>query len=242
MRLKPQAPLDFVFEVRLADSFTGAHTTERIITLIWNQYGMEASQAERVSQLAKSLYNNRLAGSMDDATKMAESILSRTAAGEARSMQEMNKESPAVVTSNDAAGVKHNPAVSHKPQEKSETVSPKKIGSDTTKLDSLRTIVSEEEDRIAGLRAELDSIKESSKVSDSSISGVDSEVEKLARDIDKAKQDISEIHQHIRDLEDIKREIKQAEESQEQADEMAEEAEIIKERAEEWTPRESGDE
>lgn len=203
---------------------------------------MEASQAERVSQLAKSLYNNRLAGSMDDASKMAESILSRTAAGEARAVQEINKESPAVVTSNDVAEVKHKPTSSHKPEEKAGAAAPTKTRSDPTKLDALRKIVSEEEARIAGLRAELDSIKESAKSSDSTISVVDSEVEKLAKDIDKARQDISEIHQHIRDLEDIKREIKEAEESQEQADEMAEEAELIKERAGEWTPHDPEDE
>ena len=88
---------------------------------------MEASQAEKVSQLAKSLYNNRLAGSMDDATKMAESILSRTAAGEARAVQEINKEAPAVVTSNDAAQVKHKISDCHKPEEKTEAAAPKKM-------------------------------------------------------------------------------------------------------------------
>jgi len=225
---------------------------------------MDASEAEKVSQLAKSLYTNRLAGSMDDAYKMAESILSRAAVGEARSMQDLTRDAPEAETPNQAAEpqkhkehkAEHRPAEAKKearheapkadpPKEdtvKDEPSESPKGRTDAEKLESLRRIITQEEERVAALRSELLQLKEGVDASGKAVGGVDSEIETLAKDIDSAKQDVDEIHQHIHDLEDVKREIREAEEAQEQADTMEEKAEELKERAGEWTPPGEGDE
>lgn len=215
---------------------------------------MEASQAEKVSQLARSLYNNRLAGSMDDAYKMAESILSRSATGESRSLKDMADGAMMSSTPMEAAGMAMEE--DHVPQDvksmddaKKSTDGPAPKASakeaegacpiahgDLAKIEALKQVILEEEGRIASLKKELADLKAGIGDSGSVVAGATDEIESLAKDIDSAKKDIAEIHEHMRDLQDIKREVKEIDEAQCSQDEVIEQAGELKERTQEWTP------
>lgn len=104
------------------------------------------------------------------------------------------------------------------------------VGGDAQKLAALKRIVSEEDERIAKLRAELTSLKTGTNQSGQIVSDLDKEVQDLAAEIESAKDDIHHIREHIRDLEEIKHEIKDIEEAQDRMDTIEEEAEEIKEK------------
>ena len=209
---------------------------------------MDTVQAEKVNSLAQSLYANRLAASMEEASEMAQTILGGSRKGEERSVKELVEEVPAVASMaredaslTSAEGRKSPIKVSETTLSGKETRHYQEILNDAAeedaktrnaskgKIETLKRILTEEEERIASLKAELDKLKVEQSASSKGSHEAVQEIEDLTRDIDRSKEELEHIRGHVKDIEDVKTEIKDIIESQEQLDELEQKAQEVKE-------------
>lgn len=198
---------------------------------------MDATDAERINDLARSLYNNRLVASMDEAFKMAENILGKSTGGESRSVKEMTKENPGienvtVIPKKESPSEISTKETTEAPMDRTDT--PKTTPKETAehgehqKLANLRRIVSEEEERIAKLKEELEALKASVNCADKNGAEVQGQADELEADLERANQEIAAIHTHIHDLEELKRGLKEVQESEKEYEETLSEGEEIR--------------